>query len=111
MAFTIAEKALTFFVSHEMFKLKTTLLDSLLEAYEPDSNRIEAATVSQAILKTLTQTILDASPRVNGNQESIFEEEPDLVAQLSQKSLRKFFEELNAMILALVDAVNDTSSK
>ena len=48
---------------------------------------------------------------MNGNQESIFEEELDLVAYLTQKSLKKFFEELSTMILGLVDNVTDTNSK
>ena len=58
-----------------MFKLKRNLLDKLLMAYEADTDRINASEVSQSICQTLTQNILDASPKVNANQESIFEEE------------------------------------
>jgi len=82
-----------------------------LQAYEPGCARLEASEASQAILKCVTKTVLEASPRISVTQESIFEEELDLVALLTQKSLKKFFEELKSMILALVDTVNDTSSK
>lgn len=36
MAFSITEKALTFYVSHEMQKLKSVVLDQLLEAYKTE---------------------------------------------------------------------------
>ena len=49
MAYTIAEKALNFFVSQQMYKLKRNLLEKLLMAYEADTDRISASEVSQVI--------------------------------------------------------------
>ena len=62
------------------------------------------------IYECVTQTILTASPSSQssiGGVESIFEEEPDLVALLVQKSLKSFFKDFREMVLALTDKVHD----
>lgn len=112
MAYCIAEKALTFYVRHEMQKLKAQVLEHLLVAYEADCQSIDAAKTYATIFECVSKNILDASPKSSqGPVESIFEEEQDLIALLLQRSLKKFFTELKQIILALVDPVNDTSSK
>jgi len=108
LGYTIAEKVLTLFVSKQIFQLKSTLADQLLAAFSPDVKRIDAITCVKTILTCATKTILEASPKqLKRNQESIFEEEPDLVALLVQKSLKKFFREFKEIVLALTDKVHD----
>ena len=82
MAYTISEKALTFFITHEMQKLKSVLLDQLLETYKFECRRVDAASTYNQILDCVTKSVLKVSPHMKLDRESIFEEEPDLVALL-----------------------------
>ena len=109
-AYAIAEKALNFFVSKEMHKLKSSITDQLIAAFQPDVKRVDAVDCSKTILECLTKTILEASPKYNSH-ESIFEEEPDLVAFLVQKSLKNFFRDFRDIVLTLTDKVRDFNSK
>lgn len=109
LAYGIAEKSLKFFVSKEMYALKVKISDKLLTAFQNDVRRIDASDCSKTIFECVTQTILSASPTSQkiGGIDSIFEEEPDLVALLVQKSLKDFFRDFKEMILALTDKVHD----
>lgn len=99
---------LKLFVSKQILKLKSTLADLLLAAFSPQVKRIDATTWVKTILNCITKTVLEASPKqLKRNQESIFEEEPDLVAILVQKNLKKFFKEFKEIVLILTDKVLD----
>ena len=62
LAYNIAEKALNFFVSKQMLKLKSSITGKLIDAFNSDKKRIDALELSKTILVTLTETILEASP-------------------------------------------------
>lgn len=84
LAYNIAEKSLTFFVKKQMFALKSEIADKLMTAFDNEVKRIDASEFSKAIFECATQKILSASPTNQkiGGLDSIFEEEPDLVAFL-----------------------------
>ena len=108
LGYSIAEKVLTLFVSKQFFELKSTVADQLLAAFSTKVKRIDAITCVKTILNCTTKTILEASPKqLKRNQESIFEEKPDLVAILVQKSIKKFFKEIKEIVLTLTDKVLD----
>jgi DUF438 domain-containing protein len=65
-----------------MVKLKQTVAGHLLKAFDSENRRIEAQKTYESILNTLTKTIFEASPKIQDGEESIFEEEQDLVAYL-----------------------------
>ena len=84
LAYGIAEKSLTFFVSKQMYALKEKMADKLMTAFLSEVRRIDASDCSKTIYEYVAQTILAASPSSHkiGGVDSIFEEEPDLVALL-----------------------------
>ena len=67
-----------------MFGLKSEIADRLLTAFDAGVKRIDAADFSKSIFECVAQKILLASPNSCkiGGSDSIFEEEPDLVALL-----------------------------
>ena len=107
LGFAVAEKVLTFFVANEMHALKSKLADELFLAFESGQAKLEAGKVYAAILDSVTKTILGAWPRTQIAEESIFEEDQDLLAQLVQKDLKSFFGDFKHMIFSLVDHVHD----
>ena len=84
LAYGIAEKSLALFVNKQMYALKEKMADKLLTAFQEDVRRIDASDCSKIIFECITQTIFQASPYLKniGIIDSIFEEEPDLVALL-----------------------------
>lgn len=90
-----------------MHKLKSELVDQLITAFEPEVKRMDAKQTVQSILEVLTKTVRRACPNTKGNQETIFEEEPDLVALLVQKGLKALFSDYKEMVLSLTDKVFD----
>lgn len=104
----MAEKILSLFVKRQIFHLKNDLSERLLSAFSEDTKRIDAVAFATSILTCTTRTILEASPRkLRRGQVSIFEEEPDLVALLTQKHLKMFFKDFKTIVLTLCDRVQD----
>ena len=67
-----------------MFALKSDIADTLMTAFDNAVKRINASDFSKTIFDCVAQKILLASPSgcKIGGVDSIFEEEPDLVALL-----------------------------
>ena len=57
-AYAIAEKCLTFFVKKQVFGLKKSVSERLLQVFEEDCKRIDAVECSKAVLECLTEDIL-----------------------------------------------------
>ena len=90
-----------------MHDLKKTIADQLLTAFDPEVKRIDARDTFKAIMSVTTEKLLEANPKVRTEDESIFEEDPDLVANLVQNGIKTLFSDFRSMVLALTDRVQD----
>ena len=65
-----------------MLELKKTIIDLVLRIYEPDVKQIDMLAVQANILRIFNENIFEMQPQKEAEAESIFDEQPDLVAQM-----------------------------
>ena len=109
-ALLICEKAITFFVSLQMLELKKATMDQVLKVYDPSVKQIDMLAVQAQITRIFNENIFEMQPQKEADVESIFDEQPDLVSQMVQKSIKLFFRDFGELLLCLVDKVHGVTA-
>ena len=74
-----------------MLELKQKLVDQILKVFDAETKQLDMQEIAFTILHTFTETIFRMQPQKIEATESIFDEQPDLISNMVQKSVKLLF--------------------
>ena len=86
-----------------MLELKKATMDQVLKVYDPSVKQIDMLAVQAQITRIFNENIFEMQPQKEADVESIFDEQPDLVSQMVQKSIKLFLRNFGELLLCLDD--------